>query len=281
MGIVRRVLGDANISNLWFIAVGLPLFALPYLRIKQYKNQAFQLMILASTLLFTVLFSSGSESPTYIIAVAGVMIWYLIQKDKTALVNSLMLFVLILTCFSMSDLFPKYVKQNYIIKYSLKALPCCIVWFRITYELLTKDFNKTINCSKMKKINIVIPAHNEEKNVPIMRERIAAVFSSLKDYTYEIIFVNDGSRDTTQQVLEELAAQYPEVRYIELSRNFGHQAALKAGLDNADGNAVISMDGDLQHPPELIPQLIKGWENGHDIVYTIRRYNENISLSKN
>lgn len=142
MGIVRRVLGDANISNLWFIAVGLPLFALPYLRIKQYKNQAFQLMILASTLLFTVLFSSGSESPTYIIAVAGVMIWYLIQKDKTALVNSLMLFVLILTCFSMSDLFPKYVKQNYIIKYSLKALPCCIVWFRITYELLTKDFNK-------------------------------------------------------------------------------------------------------------------------------------------
>ena len=217
MGIVRRVLGDANISNLWFIAVGLPLFALPYLRIKQYKNQAFQLMILASTLLFTVLFSSGSESPTYIIAVAGVMIWYLIQKDKTALVNSLMLFVLILTCFSMSDLFPKYVKQNYIIKYSLKALPCCIVWFRITYELLTKDFNKTINCSKMKKINIVIPAHNEEKNVPIMRERIAAVFSSLKDYTYEIIFVNDGSRDTTQQVLEELAAQYPEVRYIELS----------------------------------------------------------------
>ncbi len=132
----------------------------------------------------------------------------------------------------------------------------------------------------MKKINIVIPAHNEEKNVPIMRERIAAVFSSLKDYTYEIIFVNDGSRDTTQQVLEELAAQYPEVRYIELSRNFGHQAALKAGLDNADGNAVISMDGDLQHPPELIPQLIKEWENGHDIVYTIRRYNENISLSK-
>ena len=208
------------------------------------------------------------------------MIWYLIQKDKNRLVNGLMLFVLILTCFGMSDLFPKYVKQNYIIKYSLKALPCCIVWFRITYELLTKDFNKTINCNKMKKINIVIPAHNEEKNVPIMRERIAAVFSSLKDYAYEIIFVNDGSRDTTQQVLEDLAAQYPEVRYIELSRNFGHQAALKAGLDNADGNAVISMDGDLQHPPELIPQLIKEWENGHDIVYTIRRYNENISLSK-
>ncbi|MDE5429602.1 DUF2029 domain-containing protein [Elizabethkingia meningoseptica] len=142
MGFVRRIVGDANISNLAFLAVGLPLFALPYLRIKQYKHRAFQLMILASTLLFTVLFSSGSESPTYIIAVAGVMIWFLIQKDKNKLIVGMMLFVLILTCFGMSDLFPRYVKQNYIIKYSLKALPCCIVWFRIIYELLTKDFDK-------------------------------------------------------------------------------------------------------------------------------------------
>ncbi|HFK5571447.1 glycosyl transferase family 2 [Elizabethkingia meningoseptica] len=132
----------------------------------------------------------------------------------------------------------------------------------------------------MKKINIVIPAHNEEKNVPIMRERIAAVFTSLKDYTYEIIFVNDGSRDSTQQVLEDLSREFPEVKYIELSRNFGHQAALKAGLNNADGNAVISMDGDLQHPPELIPELIREWENGYDMVYTIRRYNVNTSLTK-
>ncbi|MDE5492426.1 glycosyltransferase family 2 protein [Elizabethkingia meningoseptica] len=132
----------------------------------------------------------------------------------------------------------------------------------------------------MKKINIVIPAHNEEKNVPIMRERIAAVFTSLKDYTYEIIFVNDGSRDSTQQVLEDLSREFPEVKYIELSRNFGHQAALKAGLNNADGNAVISMDGDLQHPPELIPELIHEWESGYDMVYTIRRYNVNTSLTK-
>ncbi|HIC8645013.1 glycosyltransferase family 2 protein [Elizabethkingia meningoseptica] len=132
----------------------------------------------------------------------------------------------------------------------------------------------------MKKINIVIPAHNEEKNVPIMRERIAAVFTSLKDYTYEIIFVNDGSRDSTQQVLEDLSQEFPEVKYIELSRNFGHQAALKAGLNNADGNAVISMDGDLQHPPELIPELIHEWENGYDMVYTIRTYNVNTSLTK-
>ncbi len=142
MGFVRRILGDASISNLTFLAFGVPLFALPYIRIKQYKNYAFQLMILASTLLFLVLFSSGSESPTYIIAVAGVMIWFTLQKEKTSLVIGLLVFVIILTCFSPSDLFPKFIKQNYIIKYSLKAVPCIIVWLRVIYELMTKDFEK-------------------------------------------------------------------------------------------------------------------------------------------
>lgn len=142
MGIVRRVLGNAEISNLVFLVPGILVFGLPYLRIKQYKNLAFQLMILASTLLFIVLFSSGSESPTYIIAVAGVMIWFIIQREKSPLIIGLLIFVIILTCFSFSDLFPKYIKENYIMKYSLKALPCCIVWFRIMYELMTKDFEK-------------------------------------------------------------------------------------------------------------------------------------------
>ncbi|KPH14259.1 glycosyltransferase family 87 protein [Chryseobacterium sp. ERMR1:04] len=142
MGFFRRILGDASISNLVFLAVGLPLFAAPYIRIKQYKNYAFQLMILASTLLFLVLFSSSSESPTYIIAVTGVMIWFFLQKERTPFTIGLLVFVIIFTCFSSSDLFPKSVKNAYIIKYSLKAVPCVIVWFRIIYELLTKDFEK-------------------------------------------------------------------------------------------------------------------------------------------
>lgn len=142
MGFVRRILGDASISNLVFLAFGLPLFALPYVRIKQYKNYAFQLMILASTLLFLVLFSSSSESPTYIIAVVGVLIWFFLQKERTPLIIGLLVFVIIFTCFSTSDLFPKFVKENYIIKYSLKAVPCIVIWLRVTYELLTKDFEK-------------------------------------------------------------------------------------------------------------------------------------------
>ena len=142
MGVVRRILQNPNISNLVFLIPGAIVFMLPYLRIKQYKYLPFQLMILASTLLFVVLFSSGSESPTYIIAVAGVMIWFLMQKKLTKIDIGLLVFVMIFTCFAFSDLFPKSIKEGIFIKYSTKAIPCIMVWFRVMYELLTKDFEK-------------------------------------------------------------------------------------------------------------------------------------------
>lgn len=132
----------------------------------------------------------------------------------------------------------------------------------------------------MKKISIIIPAHNEEGNVALIHQRIKEVFAKLNDYHFEIIFVNDGSRDNTQKILEELAAKYDEVKFIEFSRNFGHQPAVKAGMDLSHGNAVISMDADLQHPPELIPELIRKWEEGFDIVYTVRTYPKQISAFK-
>lgn len=132
----------------------------------------------------------------------------------------------------------------------------------------------------MKKISIVIPAYNEEENLTQIRLAVDEVFKTLSGYSYEIIFVNDGSRDNTQAILEQLAGKFTEVKFIEFSRNFGHQNAVKAGLDFADGNCVISMDGDMQHPPEMIPQLIQKWEEGFDIVYTIRKYSKNISYFK-
>lgn len=132
----------------------------------------------------------------------------------------------------------------------------------------------------MKKISIVIPAHNEEGNVSLIHQRIKTVFSKLQNYTFEIIFVNDGSRDNTQLILEELADSYDEIKFIEFSRNFGHQPAVKAGMDYADGNAVISMDADLQHPPELIPEMIQKWEESFDVVLTNRKYPKEISYFK-
>lgn len=149
MGMVRRLAQDATIPNLPFLLGGLLLFALPYLRIKQYKEPIFRLLLLSSTLIFTVIFSNSSESPTYVIAFAGVAIWFVVQDTPIAK-GTIALFVLaiLLTTLSASDLFPKAIRENYIKPYSLKALPCILIWIAITYELLTKRFElKPINAS--------------------------------------------------------------------------------------------------------------------------------------
>jgi hypothetical protein len=141
MGIVRRVLQDASIPNLPFLAGGIVLFLLPYTRINQFQYTPYRLMLLSSVLIFTVIFSSGSESPTYIIAFAGVAIWFMIQPSpKNKGIILLFVFAFILTSMSPSDLFPKFIRNEYIKPYSLKALPCVLIWFTIIYQILTSDF---------------------------------------------------------------------------------------------------------------------------------------------
>jgi hypothetical protein len=142
MGLFKKILNMPNLSNLLFLIPGIVLFGLPYLRFNMFSNKKFQLLLLSSVLIFTVIFSSGSESPTYIIAFAGVAIWFIIQEEKTKWTWFLFIFALLLTSFSPSDLFPKYIKETYIKPYSLKALPCVLIWFQITYELITTQFSK-------------------------------------------------------------------------------------------------------------------------------------------
>ncbi|WP_068822241.1 glycosyltransferase family 87 protein [Pedobacter psychrophilus] len=147
MGIIRRLLQNPNIPNLPFVIGGLILFLSPYLRINQYKNLAFRFMLLASSLIFVVIFSTGSESPTYIIAFTGVSIWFVLQDSpKLNWIVVLYIFAFILTSLSPSDIFPKYIRVNYVQHYSLKALPCVMVWMVIIYQMLTADFkNYKIN----------------------------------------------------------------------------------------------------------------------------------------
>ena len=129
------------------------------------------------------------------------------------------------------------------------------------------------------KIAIVIPSFNEEGNIEVMVNSIHSVLKELP-YEYQLIFVDDGSDDNTLDTLKKLSFKDEKLFFIELSRNFGHQNALKAGVDIAKANAVITMDGDMQHPPELIPQLIKKWEEGYDVVYTRRKDNLKVSYFK-
>jgi dolichol-phosphate mannosyltransferase len=115
------------------------------------------------------------------------------------------------------------------------------------------------------KYSVIVPAFNEEEVLPLSYPRLQAVMDTLDDY--ELIFVNDGSRDNTLSQLKELAAKDPRVRVLSFSRNFGHQEAVSAGMAHASGQAVVIIDCDLQDPPELIPEMVKKWEAGADIVY--------------
>ena len=128
------------------------------------------------------------------------------------------------------------------------------------------------------KISFVIPAYNEEENVSLLAEKIIAEANNLFDY--EMIFVDDGSIDNTLQILKLLNKNNSKIHYISFSRNFGHQNALKAGIDYANGDCVILMDADLQHPPSLIRPMIDKWLEGYHIVYTAREEDNDLGFFK-
>ena len=122
----------------------------------------------------------------------------------------------------------------------------------------------------------MLPVYNEARALPVLTARIAAVLAPLP-LRYEIIFVNDGSDDESLQVLDQLAATSDAVRVVHLSRNFGHQAAVQAGLAHARGHAIVLMDSDMQDAPEAIPRFLAAWREGYDVVYAVRtRRKENL-----
>lgn len=132
----------------------------------------------------------------------------------------------------------------------------------------------------MKHVDIIIPVYNEESNIGPLVKQVQDVFESLP-YSYGFIIVDDGSTDKTLPMLRSLRTADERIKYISFSRNFGHQNALKAGIDYSKGDCAITMDGDFQHPPELIPTLLAHWQQGYEVVYTIRQEQEkNLSFFK-
>ena len=133
-----------------------------------------------------------------------------------------------------------------------------------------------------KSIAIVIPSYNEATNIDVLVKALNETVSNLS-YDFKFVFVDDGSSDNTIAILKEKSKLYDNIFYVELSRNFGHQNALKAGIDlvKNDADAIISMDGDMQHPPKIIPELIQKWEEGYEVVYTIREEDKKLSYFKN
>lgn len=132
----------------------------------------------------------------------------------------------------------------------------------------------------MKKVTIIIPAYNEEASLPFLYERIEKLINSIDNYEFEILFVNDGSKDKTIELIKEYREKDSRISYVDFARNFGKETAMIAGLDYATGDCVIFMDADLQDPPELIPEMLKYWEEGYDDVYAQRRSRKGETLLK-
>ena len=132
----------------------------------------------------------------------------------------------------------------------------------------------------MKKISIIIPAYNEQESIPYLYERLDQLMKQMNNYEFEILFVNDGSKDKTLEMIKDLRKKDKRICYVDFSRNFGKEIAMIAGLDYATGDCVIFMDADLQDPPELIPELVKYWEEGYDDVYAKRKSRKGESFLK-
>lgn len=131
-----------------------------------------------------------------------------------------------------------------------------------------------------KLISIVVPFLNEEENLPLMHAALREVSAALPQYEFEFLYVNDGSTDRSGRVCDELALQDTRVRHLEFSRNFGKESATTAGIHQARGSAVLMLDADLQHPPSLIPELVRHWEEGAEVVVGVRTANHDEGFVK-
>lgn len=138
-------------------------------------------------------------------------------------------------------------------------------------KALGTDINRyESESSNSPELSVVIPVYNEQENVGNLYQRLKKVMPAISN-SYELIFVNDGSRDNTSMILDELCQKDVYMAALHLSRNFGHQAAVTAGLDHARGKCVVVMDGDLQDPPEVLPIFVDKWKEGYEVVYAVRQ----------
>ncbi len=133
----------------------------------------------------------------------------------------------------------------------------------------------------MQKISVVVPMYYEEDVANECYNRLSKVMTDLNDYEHELVFVDDGSKDKTLSILEEIAQKDNKVKIISFARNFGHQCAVAAGLNYASGDAAVVIDADLQDPPAIIPEMVKLWKEGNDIVYAKRKSRKGVSIFLN
>lgn len=131
-----------------------------------------------------------------------------------------------------------------------------------------------------KKISVVVPCFNEEEVISDTNQRLTETLQKITNYNYEIIYVDDGSKDNTLSILQKISLDFPNIKVISFSRNFGHQNAVSAGIHYSNGDCTVLIDADLQDPPEFIEEMLSYWENGYDVVYAVRQSREGETFFK-
>lgn len=277
LGMIRKITNSTTYSDLWIIVSGLILFVAPYFRLKQYEYKSFRMLFLSSVLLFMVLFSSSTEGCGYIAAILGVCIWYLFTPTNGTMRiwnTFLLIFCFLLTSLSPTDLFPMFLKKEYIVPYALKALPCTLIWLKIIWELLTQDFSKERLSAcpvHVSAIDVILPCHNPHKGwEQVMIEKYAELRKALA-IDVRFIVVNDGStRGFSSDAVECLCRKIPETIIVDNKVNQGKGAAVRDGLARATADFIIYTDYDFPYEIYSICEVVKLLRDGNDIVIANR-----------
>lgn len=280
LGMVRKISGHTNYSDLIILIPAMILFAIPYLRWKQFRYPRFRMLILASTLIFVVIFSSGSESVSYITAIMGVSIWFFASPAKYKWVNlSLLLFTHLIITIGGSDLCPGELKITYILGYALKSLPCLLVWLWIQYELISMDFKHpkelpTHHDPHEALFTLVLPCYNPPTFWQSqMQQQLEVLKQSLTQWQIRLIVVNDGSkRGFTDNDIALFHQLMPQAQLISLPLNSGKGAAVRAGISQAQSYYIIYTDYDFPYQISSVAAVLSQLQQNADVV-TVRRNN--------
>jgi len=295
LGMVRKISGSSSYSDLWLIISGLILFCLPYIRIKQYRSKSFRMLILASTLLFTVLFSTASESSSYIIAMTGIAIWYIKTPSQTTSFNlTLLIFAFFLTGLSSSDLFPTEVREIFVFPFALKSLPCFIIWLKISYELCFLNFclkegipkreeSPRLEPNQNNEIDIILPCYNPTANwQEVIHENMKLINKFCPDKVFHVIVVDDGSSvNMNNAEIEKFKTIMPRAQFISYSENRGKGYAVRKGMETACSSMIIYSDWNFPYDKESLRSVINKLEEGYDVVVAARTnsYFKNFSMN--
>lgn len=289
LGMVRKISHVDTYSDLWLIIPGIILFITPYFRINQYDSKSFKLLYLSSTLLFMILFSTGTEGCGYISAMVAVGIWFVSTptRKKTPMLNLILLiFCIVLTSLSASGMFPKYLRVTYVSPYALKALPCVLIWLKIVWEQLTQNF-VTASPIPLKQsergsyIDIILPCYNPYEGwEQQLIEKHEELKGMLGERDIRFIVVNDGSkRGFTADAVLNLTTALPNTIIVDNKINQGKGAAVRDGIANSDSKLALYTDYDFPYKIDSVCQVISNLEAGYDVVVANRNHTYYSQLS--